>query len=164
MASPDAATTQPPASASAANDGLPVPRRHYATLAIMATMVLVVLDGAIAVRRANPSSQPRCLSYRSRASCFGIFQTPNNRNMLLSAPQERSGATEGMQGTARLLGETAGAVIMTVLFTLTSPVAAPRIGLAVAAVLAFAAGLVSAMRIGRAVPLNRISTVQERTA
>ena len=32
---------------------------------------------------------------------FGIFQTPNNRSMLLSAPRERSGATGGMQGTAR---------------------------------------------------------------
>lgn len=78
---------------------------------------------------------------------FGIFQTPNNRNMLLSAPRERSGAAGGMQGTARLLGQTAGAVIMALLFTLTSLVAAPRIGLAVSAVLALAGGLVSAMRI-----------------
>ena len=78
---------------------------------------------------------------------FGIFQTPNNRNMLLSAPRERSGAVGGMQGTARLFGQTAGSVIMALLFTLTSPSAAPRIGLAVGAVLALAAGLVSAMRI-----------------
>ena len=46
---------------------------------------------------------------------FGIFQTPNNRNMLLSAPRERSGAAGGMQGTARLLGQTAGSVIMALL-------------------------------------------------
>ena len=78
---------------------------------------------------------------------FGIFQTPNNRNMLLSAPRERSGAAGGMQGTARLLGQTAGSVIMALLFTLASPAAAPRIGLAVGAVLALAGGLVSAMRI-----------------
>jgi len=80
---------------------------------------------------------------------FGIFQTPNNRNMLLSAPRERSGAAGGMQGTARLLGQTAGSVIMALLFTLTSSAAAPRIGLAVGAVLALAGGLVSAMRIDR---------------
>jgi DHA2 family multidrug resistance protein-like MFS transporter len=80
---------------------------------------------------------------------FGIFQTPNNRNMLLSAPRERSGAAGGMQGTARLLGQTAGAAIMTLLFTLTSSAAAPRIGLAIGAVLALAAGLVSTMRISR---------------
>ena len=80
---------------------------------------------------------------------FGIFQTPNNRNMLLSAPRERSGAAGGMQGTARLLGQTIGSVIMALLFTLASPAAAPRIGLAVGAVLALAGGLVSAMRIDR---------------
>src|SRR3546814_1259827 len=28
---------------------------------------------------------------------FGFFQTPNNRNMFLSAPRERSGAAGGMQ-------------------------------------------------------------------
>lgn len=95
---------------------------------------------------------------------FGMFQTPNNRNMLLSAPRERSGAAGGMQGTARLLGQTVGSVIMALLFTLASPAAAPRIGLAVGAVLALAAGLVSAMRIGRAVPFDCVSTVQERTA
>ena len=80
---------------------------------------------------------------------FGFFQTPNNRNMLLSAPRERSGAAGGMQGTARLLGQTIGALIMTLLFSLTSSQVAPRLGLAVGAVLALAAGLVSALRIGR---------------
>ena len=78
---------------------------------------------------------------------FGLFQTPNNRNMLLSAPRERSGAAGGMQGTARLFGQTIGSVIMTLLFTLTSATAAPRLGLAVAAVLALAGGLVSTLRI-----------------
>lgn len=79
---------------------------------------------------------------------FGIFQTPNNRNMLLSAPRERSGAAGGMQGTARLLGQTAGAVIMGLLFTLAPADMAPRIGLAVSSMFALAAGMVSAMRIG----------------
>ena len=80
---------------------------------------------------------------------FGIFQTPNNRNMLLSAPRERNGAARGMQGTARLLGQTVGSVIMALLFTFAPPSAAPRIGLAVGAALAFAGGLVSAARISR---------------
>jgi DHA2 family multidrug resistance protein-like MFS transporter len=77
---------------------------------------------------------------------FGLFQVPNNRNMLLSAPRERSGAAGGMQGTARLSGQTAGAVLMTVLFTLTSVAFAPRIGLGIAAALALAAGFVSTLR------------------
>ncbi|RYB02705.1 MFS transporter [Lichenibacterium ramalinae] len=79
---------------------------------------------------------------------FGLFQTPNNRNMLLSAPRERSGAAGGLQGTARLLGQTAGSVIMALLFSVLSTEAAPRAGLAVAAALALAGGLVSAARIG----------------
>lgn len=80
---------------------------------------------------------------------FGFFQTPNNRNMLLSAPRERSGAAGGMQATARLVGQTAGAVVMTLLFSLTATEVAPRIGLGVAAVLALAAGLISTLRIGQ---------------
>jgi DHA2 family multidrug resistance protein-like MFS transporter len=76
---------------------------------------------------------------------FGLFQVPNNRNMLLSAPRERSGAAGGMQGTARLTGQTAGAVMMSLLFALAAG-AAPRIGLGVAAALALVAGLVSTLR------------------
>jgi DHA2 family multidrug resistance protein-like MFS transporter len=78
---------------------------------------------------------------------FGFFQTPNNRNMQLSAPRARGGAAGGMQGAARLLGQTAGAVLMNVLFTLAAVEVAPRIGLAVAAGLALAGGLVSLRRI-----------------
>ena len=86
---------------------------------------------------------------------FGLFQTPNNRNMLLSAPKERSGAVGGMQATARLLGQTIGSVVMALLFTIASATAAPRIGLAVSAALTLAGGLVSAMRIGVASPVER---------
>jgi MFS transporter, DHA2 family, multidrug resistance protein len=78
---------------------------------------------------------------------FGLFNVANNRNMFLSAPNERSGAAGGMQGTARLFGQTAGAVMMTLLFTLTSADAAPRIGLGIGAVLTFLAGLVSVRRV-----------------
>lgn len=80
---------------------------------------------------------------------FGLFQSPNNRNMFLSAPPARSGAAGGMQGTARVTGQTAGALAMTLLFGLTSVGAAPKIGLAIGAVLALAAGLLSLLRAGR---------------
>ena len=82
---------------------------------------------------------------------FGFFQTPNNRNMLLSAPRERSGAAGGMQATARLFGQTNGAVIVALLFSF-APLDAPRIALGVGAVFALAAGLVSTLRIERAGP------------
>lgn len=77
---------------------------------------------------------------------FGLFQTPNNRNMFLSAPLERSAASGGLQGAARLTGQTTGAVLMTLLFTLTSGAAAPRLGLGIGAALALLAGLVSLAR------------------
>ena len=79
---------------------------------------------------------------------FGLFQTPNNRNMFLSAPLERSAASGGLQGAARLTGQTAGAVLMTLLFTLTPGAAAPRLGLGIGAGLALLAGLVSVSRAG----------------
>ena len=83
---------------------------------------------------------------------FGLFQTPNNRNMLLSAPRERSGAAGGMQGMARLSGQTAGSVVMLLLFGLTSDIQAPHIGLAIGAALALAAALVSGLKVGRRTP------------
>lgn len=78
---------------------------------------------------------------------FGLFNVPNNHNLFLSIPSERSGAAGGMQGTARLVGQTAGAVIMTLLFTITSAEAAPRIGLGIGAVLTLLASLVSVLRV-----------------
>lgn len=77
---------------------------------------------------------------------FGLFQVPNNRNLFLAAPAERSGAAGGMQGTARLSGQVSGAVLMTLMFTLAPISAAPRIGLAAGAAFALAAALVSILR------------------
>lgn len=78
---------------------------------------------------------------------FGFFQTPNNRNMLLSVPRDRAGAAGGMQATARLLGQTGGAVMMAILFSVMAVDTAPRAGLVLSAALALAGGLVSAIRI-----------------
>jgi DHA2 family multidrug resistance protein-like MFS transporter len=77
---------------------------------------------------------------------FGLFNVPNNHNLFLSVSSERSGAAGGMQGTARLLGQTAGAVTMALLFNLVSAETAPRIALGVGAVLAMMAGIVSLRR------------------
>ncbi|MDX7952783.1 MFS transporter [Lichenihabitans sp. Uapishka_5] len=76
---------------------------------------------------------------------FGFFQTPNNRNMLLSAPKARAGAAGGLQATARLFGQTNGAVITALLFGAVGA-AAPRVALGVGAAFALAAGLISTMR------------------
>jgi DHA2 family multidrug resistance protein-like MFS transporter len=80
---------------------------------------------------------------------FGLFQVPNNREMFLCAPSERSGAAGGMQSTARLTGQTTGAVVMTLLFSLLSTDAATFIGLAIGASMTALAGLVSTLRLIR---------------
>jgi MFS transporter, DHA2 family, multidrug resistance protein len=77
---------------------------------------------------------------------FGLFQVPNNRTLLLAAPPARSGAAGAMQGTARLMGQTLGAVLMSVLFTLTAAPLAPRLALGGGALLTLLAGLVSTLR------------------
>lgn len=77
---------------------------------------------------------------------FGFFQTPNNRTMFMSAPPARSGAAGAMQGTARLLGQTIGAVIMSSIFTIATLEAAPRIGLLLGAGFTLLAAIISALR------------------
>ena len=49
---------------------------------------------------------------------FGLFQTPNNRLMLTSAPRDRSGAAGGLMTMSRMVGMTAGAAIATVMLDL----------------------------------------------
>ena len=77
---------------------------------------------------------------------FGLFQSPNNRTIVSAAPRERSGAAGGMLATARLLGQTAGAVIVGAAFHLAGVRAAPSL-LAAAAVAALAAAGLSLLRL-----------------
>ena len=83
---------------------------------------------------------------------FGLFQVPNNRNMFLSTPPERSGAAGGMQASARLAGQTAGGVVMSLLFSAASAAVAPRVGLALGAVLTLSGGLLSTLRLKPSTP------------
>ena len=77
---------------------------------------------------------------------FGVFQSPNNRAILTSAPRQRSGAAGGLLASARLLGQTSGAVAMAAFFHLdrTAPTTA---ALATAAALAALAAGASALRL-----------------
>ena len=77
---------------------------------------------------------------------FALFQTPNNRILLLSAPKARSGAAGAMQGTARLVGQTLGAISMSVIFGLMPVKAAPGTALVLAACAAALAAVISASR------------------
>jgi DHA2 family multidrug resistance protein-like MFS transporter len=77
---------------------------------------------------------------------FGLFQSPNNRAILGSAPRERSGGASGMLGTARLLGQTAGAALMALMFNLFGE-RGTTAALLAGAVIAIIAGGVSCTRL-----------------
>ncbi len=47
---------------------------------------------------------------------FGLFNSPNNRTMMASAPAHRSGGASGMQATSRLMGQTLGTALVALLF------------------------------------------------
>lgn len=94
---------------------------------------------------------------------FGFFQSPNNRAMVTSAPMHRSGAAGGALATARLLGQTAGAVTTAVFFHVAGTHATTT-ALATAGVLAVLAALVSLSRLKlaprpRPEPLDRPADV-----
>lgn len=82
---------------------------------------------------------------------FGLFQSPNNRVIVSSAPKLRSGAAGGMLATARLLGQTAGAVTVGVAFHLAGVGIAPELMLAASIAALIAAGI-SLLRLGVAPP------------
>jgi DHA2 family multidrug resistance protein-like MFS transporter len=77
---------------------------------------------------------------------FGLFQSPNNRTIVSSAPRHRSGAAGGMLATARLLGQTSGAVAVGVAFHLAGVTAGPSL-LAASAVAALVAAGLSLLRL-----------------
>jgi DHA2 family multidrug resistance protein-like MFS transporter len=77
---------------------------------------------------------------------FGLFQSPNNRTIVSSAPVARSGAAGGMLATARLLGQTTGAVAVAVAFHLAGVTVGPKL-LAAAAIAAAVAACLSLLRL-----------------
>jgi len=77
---------------------------------------------------------------------FGFFQAPNNRDIISSAPKQRSGAASGMLGTARLSGQTLGAASVALIFDRFSG-AGNAASLTVGAGFALAAAVVIGLRM-----------------
>ncbi|HSV61451.1 MAG TPA: MFS transporter [Variovorax sp.] len=80
---------------------------------------------------------------------FGLFQSPNNHTIVSSPPAHRAGAASGMLGTARLTGQTLGAVVLAILFSFWSAHGGegPFIALALAAACATFAAIFSTLRL-----------------
>lgn len=117
------------------------------------TATLCAIGGALtAVGLALLAAMPRTVGVAGFialvALCgvgFGLFQTPNNRAMLGAAPRARSGGAGGLQGTARLSGQTLGSTLVALTF-LAAPQVAPAAALAFGAAFGLAGGAVSLAR------------------
>ncbi|QGW84993.1 MFS transporter [Variovorax paradoxus] len=80
---------------------------------------------------------------------FGLFQSPNNHTIVTSPPAHRSGAASGMLGTARLTGQTLGAVVLAGVFSVWSAHGGrgPVVALVLAACCAGMAAVFSSLRL-----------------
>jgi DHA2 family multidrug resistance protein-like MFS transporter len=82
---------------------------------------------------------------------FGLFQSPNNRAIVASAPRERSGGAGAIQGTSRLLGQSIGAALVALIFGLSGAASGSTTAIVVAAGFAFVAAVASLSRLTNAV-------------
>ena len=80
---------------------------------------------------------------------LGMFQSPNNHTILTRVPAHRSGGASGLQGTARITGQTFGAVILAIIFSFAKAHDGhgPVMALAIAACFAAVAGTLSMLRL-----------------
>ena len=84
---------------------------------------------------------------------FGLFQSPNNHTIVTSAPLRRAGAASGMLGTARLTGQSLGAVLLGAIFSVAGvKQGGPAIALGLAAVMAGASAVFSLLRLRETPP------------
>jgi DHA2 family multidrug resistance protein-like MFS transporter len=105
--------------------------------------------GTLAWLPAHPSIADVIWRMALAGAGFGLFQTPNNRTLIAAAPRERSGGASGMLGTARLLGQTIGAALVS-LFLARYPLDGTRIALLVGVGFAVLGAALSMLRLSPA--------------
>jgi DHA2 family multidrug resistance protein-like MFS transporter len=77
---------------------------------------------------------------------FGLFQTPNMKAIMTSAPPHRSGSASGIVATARLIGQTTGAALAALCFALAGREGATT-ALALGAAFAWVGSVMSFLRL-----------------
>ncbi len=110
--------------------------------------LLVFAGGLLALAFLPPQASIADIVWRMAlaGSGFGLFQSPNNRAMIASAPITRSGGASGMLGTARLLGQTIGAALVALAFA-RMPADGTRLALYIGVGFALTAAAVSSLRL-----------------
>jgi MFS transporter, DHA2 family, multidrug resistance protein len=83
--------------------------------AVLSTIGLMVTGLGFLLLRLMPAS-PSDLDIAWRIAVagagFGLFQPPNNKAMITTAPKSRTGSASGMISVARLLGQTVGGMLV----------------------------------------------------
>jgi DHA2 family multidrug resistance protein-like MFS transporter len=135
------------------SDKLPPPLLSTIGLGVLATG-LALLAGL------GPHAGPLDVIWRA-AVCgagFGFFQAPNNRELMGSAPREKSGSASGVLATVRVTGQSLGAAVVAIVLAAVARgaesqqpgiIAASHVALWLGAGCAFVAMLVSALRLRR---------------
>lgn len=101
----------------------------------------------LAVMPAQPANWRIALPLVLCGAGFGLFQSPNNHTIVTSAPLRRAGAASGMLGTARLTGQSFGAVVLALIFSVVGVQGGPAIALGLASALAAASAVFSMLRL-----------------
>jgi DHA2 family multidrug resistance protein-like MFS transporter len=102
--------------------------------------------GLTALLSSHASDASLCWRLAICGAGFGMFQSPNNRAILGSAPRSRSGGANGMLGMARLTGQTLGATLAALVFAL-YPANQMSVALGVAGGLAVIGTVLSLLRL-----------------
>ncbi|MCQ8277461.1 MFS transporter [Acetobacteraceae bacterium KSS8] len=110
----------------------------------------VLAAGFVLLALLPATAAPLAIAWRMMicGAGFGLFQAPNNRVMLGTAPRNRAGAAGGMLATARLFGQTSGATLAAIGFRVL-PQGGERIEMLACAALSVLAGLFSVGRFRR---------------
>jgi len=97
-----------------------IERWSAAKISGIGSLIFAIGLASIAFLPASPAPWDIVLRLAVTGIGFGLFQSPNNKVMFSTAPRHRSGGASGMQSTARLTGQSAGAALAAIIFGLTA--------------------------------------------
>ncbi|KFC12853.1 putative transport protein [Trabulsiella guamensis ATCC 49490] len=126
--------------------GYLIEKVHAGFLGALGLLVMACGLFALAMLPAAPADWDIVWRMALCGAGFGLFQSPNNHTIILSAPRNRSGGASGMLGTARLLGQSSGAALVALLFNLAGE-HGTHVSLLLAGTLAVVAAVVSGLRV-----------------
>ena len=120
---------------------------RYPAAALSTLGLAITGTGFLLLRLMPPNPSDFDIAWRIfvAGAGFGLFQPPNNKAMLTTAPKSRTGSASGMISVARLLGQTVGGMLVALVLGLVHP-APTQTCLALAAAAAYTAAMLSASR------------------